>query len=139
MGKYNDQPGDDKNAQNYKSAWNEVQAELKCCGIDSFKDWQNTTGADFNFPALINKPAGCCKWNRDDEELTEEQREDCRKANPNDDDGESVGFYFKGCYTAITDTIESNQNLVVGMAIAVVAVMFLNILFSFALCMSVKS
>ena len=27
--KYNDQPGDDKNAQNYKSAWNEVQAEVR--------------------------------------------------------------------------------------------------------------
>merc|ERR1739838_463641 len=68
----NDQPAeDDQSAQNYKSVWNEVQAELKCCGIDSFKDWQNTTDANFNFPININKPEGCCVWGRDDELLTD--------------------------------------------------------------------
>ena len=62
----------------------------------------------------------------------------CREANPSDD-GTVMGYYFKGCYTAFTDKIEDNQDLVVGLTIAVVAVMFLNILFSFALCMTVKS
>jgi len=137
--KYNDQPDkDDQSAQNYKSVWNEVQAELKCCGIDSFKDWQNTTDADFNFPINFNKPEGCCIWGRDDERLTENEIEVCRADNPNDD-GSQSGFYFKGCYTAFTDKIESNQDLVIGLAIGIVAVMFLNILFSFALCMTVKS
>ena len=90
--KYNDQPAeDDQSAKTYKSVWNDVQAEvrrnrdggkgldkclnfqLKCCGIDSFKDWQNTTDADFNFPPNFNKPEGCCVWGRDNEELTEDQ------------------------------------------------------------------
>lgn len=138
--KYDDQPAeDDQSAKNYKSVWNEMQKELKCCGIDSFKDWQNTTGADFNFPDGFNKPEGCCVYSREgDDELTPDQIKDCRAANPNDD-GQSVDYYFKGCYTSFTDKIESNQGLVVGLAIAVVAVMFLNILFSFALCMTVKS
>ena len=64
--------------------------------------------------------------------------QDCREANPNEDD-DSVGYYFKGCYTSFKDKMESNQGLVVGLRIAVVVVMFLNILFSFALCMAVKS
>jgi len=137
--KYNDNPADDdQSAKNYKAVWNEVQDELKCCGIDSFKDWQNTNGTDFNFESGYNKPAGCCVWNRDDEELTEAQIEDCRRANPNDD-GETLGYYFKGCYTAMKDQVEENQDLVVGLAISVVAVMFLNIIFSFSLCMTVKS
>jgi len=137
--KYNDQPAeDDQSAQNYKSVWNEVQAELKCCGIGSFKDWQNTTDADFNFPPNFNKPEGCCVWGRDNEKLTEDQITVCRADNPTDD-GSISGFYFKGCYTAFTDKIESNQDLVIGLAIGIVAVMFLNILFSFALCMTVKS
>ena len=86
--KYDDQPAEDnQSAQNYKSVWNEVQAEvirnrdggialnnclnfqLKCCGIDSFKDWQITTNADF--PPTFNKPEGCCVWGRDNEILTD--------------------------------------------------------------------
>jgi len=138
--KYNDQPAaDDKSAQDYKSIWNEVQTELKCCGIDSFKDWQNTTDANFNFPGSFNKPEGCCVYGRNSEDkLTPDQIKACREANPSDD-GTILGYYFKGCYTAFTDKIEDNQDLVVGLTIAVVAVMFLNILFSFALCMTVKS
>ena len=92
--KYNDQPAEgDQSAENYKSVWNEVQAEvrrnrdceiysyncvnlqLKCCGIDSFKDWQNTTDANFNFPINFNKPEGCCVWGRDDKELTDTEIE----------------------------------------------------------------
>ena len=88
--KYNDQPAeDDQSAKTYKSVWNDVQAEvrrnrdggkgldkclnfqLKCCGIDSFKDWQNTTDADFNFETNFNKPEGCCVWGRDNEKLTD--------------------------------------------------------------------
>ena len=56
-------------------------------------------------------------------------------ANATEDDT----FYFKGCYTAFKDEVAENQELVVGIAIAVVVVMFLNILFSFSLCMMVKS
>ena len=63
---------------------------------------------------------------------------DCRAENPNDD-GLQSGFYFKGCYTAFTDKIKSNQDLVFWLAIGIVAVMLLNILFSLALCSTVKS
>ena len=45
------------------------------------------------------------------------------------DDGTTSGFYFKGCYTAFTDKIESRQDPVIGLAIGIVTVMFLNILF----------
>ena len=41
------------------------------------------------------------------------------------------GFYFKGCYTAFKDKIESKQDPVIGLAISIVPAMFLNILFSF--------
>ena len=92
--KYDDRPAeDDQSAKNYKSVWYEVQKEvktytmpvrlnvelklqLKCCGIDSFKDWQNTTGANFNFPVSFNKPEGCCVYSRDgDSKLTPDQVE----------------------------------------------------------------
>merc|ERR1712113_1354066 len=42
-------------------------------------------------------------------------------------------YAFEGCFTKIVDTIEENQGIVSGVAIGVVAVMFLNMLFSFAI------
>jgi len=133
--KYNDQPdADDESAKTYKDAWNKVQSDLKCCGIDSFTDWQDNE-TNFNFPNNYNKPEGCCESQRDGGEVNVAA---CRAANPS---GENAGktYYFKGCYTAFKDEVAENQELVVGIAIAVVVVMFLNILFSFSLCMMVKS
>eukprot|EP00090_Calanus_glacialis_P043386 TRINITY_DN7680_c0_g1_i7.p1 TRINITY_DN7680_c0_g1~~TRINITY_DN7680_c0_g1_i7.p1 ORF type:complete len:268 (-),score=83.83 TRINITY_DN7680_c0_g1_i7:125-928(-) len=117
----------------YKAAWNEVQQELKCCGVDNVQDW---TGNDFNWtPSSANKPSGCCIINQEGEELTQDEQMECRKT---EQDPESTTFYFRGCYTMIKDRIESNQNTVVGVAIGVVVVMFLNMLFSFAMCTMVK-
>jgi len=138
--KYDDQPADeDQIAQAYKSAWNEMQKELKCCGLYSFKDWQNTSGADFHFPGSFNKPEGCCVFSRESgDELTPAQVKDCREANPNDN-GTKAGYYLNGCFPYYKDQIESNKDAVVGLTTAGVAVTFLNILISFALCMTVKS
>jgi len=47
-------------------------------------------------------------------------------------------YAWEGCFTVIVDTIEENQGIVSGVAIGVVAVMFLNMLFSFAMCTMVN-
>jgi len=113
----------------YKQAWNEVQKELKCCGVNSVEDWEQT-GVDFHFPAGMDKPLGCCMVNQAGDIPTNLQ-EQCRK----DPSGAaSQTYYFEGCYTKIRSKIEDNQNMVVGVAIGVVVVMFLNMLFSFAMC-----
>ena len=122
--------------------------QLKCCGIASFKDWQNTTGTHFNFPPNFNKPEGCCVWGRDNEKLTDAEIKVkkqnfvklvlnycvkvCRADNPTDD-GTNSGFYFKGCYTSFKYKITNNQNLVLWIAIVILAVIILNLFFSFGL------
>eukprot|EP00091_Calanus_sinicus_P012296 TRINITY_DN2781_c0_g2_i3.p1 TRINITY_DN2781_c0_g2~~TRINITY_DN2781_c0_g2_i3.p1 ORF type:complete len:268 (+),score=82.29 TRINITY_DN2781_c0_g2_i3:308-1111(+) len=117
----------------YKAAWNEVQKELKCCGVDNVKDW---AGNDFNWtPSSANKPAGCCMVNQEGAELTEEEQLECRSFAQ---DSENETYYFQGCYTMIKERIDSNQNTVLGVAIGVVVVMFLNMLFSFAMCTMVE-
>jgi len=118
---------DDPALWGYKEAWNEVQTELKCCGVTDVEDWEQT-GVEFGFPAGMNKPLGCCKVGKDGDIDNPEQ---CRK---NQSGSESTTFYFEGCYTKIKNKIEENQNMVVGVAIGVVVVMFLNMLFSFAMC-----
>jgi len=117
----------------YKGAWNKVQEELKCCGVDDVTDW---SGSDFYWvPAAANKPLGCCMENQDGNKLSEDEQMACRKTEQAPD---SKTYFFRGCYTMIKDQIESNQNTVVGVAVGVVIVMFLNMLFSFAMCTMVR-
>jgi len=110
----------------YKTMWDTVQEELRCCGVNNVTDWQETT-----FSENFNKPAGCCKYTRNqDEANTEAQIEECRKA------AYSAGdkYYYKGCFTLFVDEIENQQDKIFGAAIGTTVVMFINMLFAFALC-----
>jgi len=135
--KYKDDATTESNAGlfAYKQAWNTVQQELKCCGVDDVTDWSDQS-TDFQWsPATANKPEGCCMVKQDGGVVTAQDTEACRQLPHNA--GDSV-YYFRGCYTMIKDKIEENQNAVVGVAIGVVVVMFLNMMFSFAMCTMVK-
>jgi len=129
--KYDDNPPNNSPAEAYKAVWNEVQKELKCCGVNNVYDWKN---GSFSFPSEMNKPVGCCQVGREND-LTGDQQIACRKSL---DGPQSATYYFEGCYTAMKRQVEENQNVLVGVAIGVVVVMFLNMLFSFALCTMVK-
>jgi len=136
LGKYNDSATSAESNPTgfaYKEAWNQVQQELKCCGVDNVKDW---AGQEFQWsPASANKPLGCCYENQDGGVLNEGDQKICREASQNPDSSE---YYFRGCYTMIKDKIDSNQNTVVAVAVGVIVVMFLNMLFSFAMCTMVN-
>jgi len=128
--KYQDNPTDE-GMKAYKTAWNEVQAELRCCGVEGSEDW---TEAEHGFVGDINKPVGCCAWNRDGTEIEADNLvEECRKSTEASD-AVDPKYYFEGCYDKIEKTITDNQDVVVGVAIAIVIVMFLNMLFAFAMC-----
>jgi len=138
LGQYRDDPGQDEAQDAYKKVWNEVQKELKCCGVENAQDWINC--ADCGFAGNVFKvPEGCCGWEKVDgawQETDEASLEACRKVTPAapwDDK-----YAFEGCFTKIVATIEDNQGIVSGVAIGVVAVMFLNMLFSFAMCTMVN-
>jgi len=129
--KYDDNP-ENNSAEAYKAVWNEVQKELKCCGVNNVYDWRN---GSFGFTGGMNKPVGCCQVGRENLDLTEDQQIECRMSM---DGPLSATYYFEGCYTKMKEQVEENQNVLVGVAIGVVVVMFLNMLFSFALCTMVK-
>jgi len=114
--------------ESVKGAWNTVQAEFKCCGVDNATDWKTATAPNWE---VGNKPAGCCMYDRKhDDALSEEQQKVCRNADYNMKDT----YYFEGCYTVIVDSIKSHQDKIFGAAIGTVVVMFMNMLFAFALC-----
>lgn len=131
---------DDPTGFAYKQAWNEVQSELKCCAVDNVDDWKrNTNGWESNSPEF-NKPEGCCQWMNTTEGWVDistntQAVKDCRSSAMT---LPSTKYAFEGCYTSFVSTITDNQQIVVGVAIGVVVVMFLNMLFSFAMCTMVN-
>jgi len=144
MNKYDDSADKtDEKAFAYKTIWNNVQAELQCCGVDNVTDWRN---GNYNFKGDVKQPDGCCHfqkkgdgfediWGTGETAGDNDQVRDCKKS---DAAGNDSIYKFNGCFTKIKDKIEDNQDIVVGVAIGVVVVMFLNMLFSFAMCTMVN-
>merc|ERR1711970_362696 len=100
---------------------------------DDVRDW-NITEITWS-PDTANKPLGCCMVKQDGNDASAQEQTSCRELDGNP---ENSIYYFRGCYTMIKDKIEDNQNVVVGVAIGVVVVMFLNMMFSFAMSTMVK-
>jgi len=124
---YKDTP-DSGDAQGiaFKNVWNTVQDELRCCGVNNATDWSVIT-----FEDGMNKPEGCCKYTRNqDEENNPDQVKACRIAPYSSTDK----YYYQGCYTVFVEEIENQQDKIFAAAITTTVVMFLNMLFSFALC-----
>jgi len=131
--KYNDNDNTDTTQEKVsKIFWNFAQEKLKCCGVNNVTDWTKTPD-QFDFKSGFDKPEGCCKHARDEEEpLDESKIEECRKSKT--ESTESTKYYFRGCYTFIKEEIEDNTGLLVGVAIGAIIFMFISMLFSFALC-----
>jgi len=127
-----DESKQDKGNIGFRAVMDELQTELQCCGIDGVGDWAIDPSLH-NFPSGYNKPVGCCHGRRDGQATDIGA---CRRDNTGPD---SETYYFKGCWTSLKDQVEDQQSIVVGVAIGVVVVMFLNMLFSFSMCMMVKN
>ena len=65
--------------------------KLKCCGVDSYKDWANVTLADGG-----EVPASCC--------MEQQNVEQCEKSPDQFLDG------MDGCFTLLKDTLEKNKS-----------------------------
>jgi len=118
----------------FREAVNQAQKDFKCCGVDGVKDWPDlATNANWTEYSGVkaNKPLGCCIFKKPDgAEMNENDQIACRTST----NFESKDFYFNGCYSEFEKKIEENQNMAVGIAIGIVVVMFLNMLFAFAMC-----
>jgi len=74
-------------------AWDAVQEELHCCGVDGYQDWQSSSGWD----SKQDVPDSCCKT----------KSENCGK-------GASVSkIYQEGCKPVLIETIEDNMQYAV--------------------------
>merc|ERR1712200_222239 len=116
--KYYEEDSTDTQDEAFNNIWNEVQKELKCCGIDDAMDWKTENPDNFDPPS--------------DAEI-----QTCRKAGTDPDANKNdsyKNYYFEGCYTVILNEIEEQQDKIYAAAITCVVVMFINMLSAFAMC-----
>jgi len=121
----------------FNNIWNEVQKELKCCGIDNAKDWMIENPDNFGQPNGYRVPEGCCEVQRNIDSPSDADIQTCRKAgtDPEGNKNDSYkNYYFEGCYTVILNEIEEQQDKIYAAAITCVVVMFINMLSAFAMC-----
>ena len=88
--------------------WNIIQHESKCCGVEGYMDWKNTT-----FSQGLNVPDSCCIQNTSG----------CGKGaiqNPNK-------IYQEGCFAKFEKTILGNVAWAIGIGVAVAVLILIGI------------
>lgn len=131
------------NKTRIKDAWDYVQEGFKCCGHEKWEDWEDDkiVGSLTTLKALDTfsigttngekVPKSCCKQPKGTE-LKEEDVTKCQK------DPAHADYDLKGCFTKLKDSVRDHKSKILGVAITILVVMFLNMMFAFALCTMAK-
>ncbi|XP_023942148.1 leukocyte surface antigen CD53 [Bicyclus anynana] len=98
----------------YTKAWDDTQTYLQCCGVKSYKDWND------------NVPESCCQ------EVYPGKRRDCKYSqNP-------TTMYMDGCYSRTVDLLREDAVYVGAVAIIVALIMVLALIFSCGLFVKIE-
>jgi len=142
-----DGPKDDSIEYNVVAdGWNLVQDGFKCCGVNSYEDWTNTTimksDADSGFMQFIKSrqnpawnqtitpypvPSACCKE-------SDSLKTPCGYTYVKEDVNESI--YTDGCLVTVDDWLDDNIAIIAGAAVGIAVVEIVGVLFG---CYLIKS
>lgn len=114
--------------QTYKGVtetWNIVQHELKCCGAQEYKDWENTT-----FSSQDNSvPDSCCL----------SDVEGCGKGIlAMADEQVPKIIYTNGCLDKLKEVIEGNVAALGGIGVGIAVIQFAGIIFACVLAATIR-
>lgn len=104
-----------------EQAFDDLQEKVKCCGVNSFKDW----GDNMGFNTSKSVPDSCC----------EKMEKDCGKNKLTD----GKGLYQKGCYSKVLKESEKTMSAVGGVAIAILVIQIIGIIFAVILFCQVRN
>ncbi|CAG5115731.1 unnamed protein product [Candidula unifasciata] len=114
--------------KNYKdkltTAWDSVQVELKCCGGNSYKDYENSTWANETGSVI---PDSCCTQNATGQP---ENLEGCKKL---------LGgtYYEKGCKDALENWINSHSAILIGVGCGIAALEIIGLICAICFCRNI--
>jgi len=89
--------------------WNIIQHESKCCGVEGFKDWENTPF----YQKSNGVPDSCCV----------QESKDCGKGAIQNPDN----IYQEGCFAKFENTIVGNVAWAIGIGVAVAVLILIGI------------
>jgi len=123
MPKFKDNPDNAKDDEKaITAAWNTVQKDYACCG-SSFNKTHNSWTDSGAYPVGdLQVPETCCLK----EQVGENNIQKCRK--------DPHSYNLTGCFDKFDDLIEGNKKSVLAVGVTIVVIMFLNMLFAFAMC-----
>ncbi|GFO05594.1 tetraspanin [Plakobranchus ocellatus] len=100
------------------SAWDKLQEEFDCCGVQNFSDWKSV---------LPNKPpASCCK-----EDVTDDQCSGRSYTN-------TVPIYTEGCRASFEKYLKDKVAIIGGVGIGLAFVQVVGILFACCLARAIR-
>lgn len=108
-------------------AWDTLQINLKCCGVDNYEDYQQNQVWKQQSYVI---PPSCCALSLDNKPL-----DPTCTTSPN----EANSYYKTGCYQKIIDWLMLNLNLIIIIAAVLGLVEIIGILFAFCLAKSINS
>jgi len=117
-------------------SWDHVMAQMSCCGVDGYKDFEKARLFTYEVLQEGTKakiPESCCMLEGDTNSLLITPMEPSCIRNPT----ESNSFLNTGCYAALNSHLTINRDLVIGSVVGVAAAQLLAIVFAFCLCRAV--
>lgn len=104
----------------------DLQKKLKCCGINSYTDWFNTTWAN----KQRNVPASCCKTDKTE----------CQHTNlpVNPAQNVTVQIYTEGCYFTVLTFMQGNMGIIGGVALGISFLQLFGALFACCLAKNIN-
>jgi len=116
-------------------AWNSLQEDFNCCGVSNRTDWTGTEAIfkdkDGKVQPTWKVPFSCCA------DVAEKDFEQCVTTSSSNTFPENS--FFSGCWTKFQDdVIEANKDYILYSGIAIIVIMFLNMLSAFAMCTMAK-
>lgn len=111
-------------------AWNALMAELECCGVNNYTDFQQATMWQANKSSEVVVPQACCVLRGDPMKFL--PLDPLCTTNPNDENS----YYLTGCYGRLMQWVENHVNVLMGIGIGVGLTELLSMAFAFCLCSS---
>lgn len=112
-------------------AWDNMQVYWECCGTNNYTEWEDSKA----FPkqdgsSTYKVPESCCK-----KVVAEDKIKACRTSPK---DSLVSPNKIPGCLEKLSAELQGHKIKVLAVAITFLVIMFLNMLFAFALCAMVK-
>ncbi|XP_055625206.1 tetraspanin-6 isoform X2 [Toxorhynchites rutilus septentrionalis] len=103
------------------SAWESVQKQMMCCGIEGPKDWYDNNNRTM--------PASCCK-----PDLIDSESNDCKNAPPLFMDR----YYQKGCLMKLKEHFDKNAVVLIAVGFVISGLQLLGVIFACWLSAAIK-